>query len=558
MNGDHMNTKDNLTKEQLKELLTVTSEGLWYMANTKDITFFNQNFYSHFDLPLNNPTIDDWKKLIHPEDQLQFTQDISTQLSNASKIYSNEYRVKTSDHQYIWIQAKSLAKFDQKGNLIYMIGSHKNITEQKSYERRIFDLAFLNQKTKLLNENKLNEDLKGTIAGNYIILIELENFDILQKTYPKIFIEELIALIAKKIKRYFNIDITIYQKSLTSLIVKIDSPKQILEKNLKQLLNFFEKVIVFEEHHIAIDTSLIGYQTTGKETGAEEIIEKLYLTLSYNKNHQNNSYQIFNPIIQAFMNRKFFIKSNIKTALNQNHMFLVFHPIMDCKNDNVYALEALVRWHDRKWGRIYPDEFIPLAEKNDSIHEIGLFVIKKSCEWLIENQDTYPDVKISVNVSVIELMKQGFLNNILTLLNQHNLRPDKFIIEITESNTLNPTKYILEKINNLINIGFEVALDDFGSGYSSFNTLLSTPVTLVKMDKQLINNLLNSEKTLNYIDLFVKICHDQNIKVVAEGIETTLLETITHRLNINFTQGYLYTKPRDRKSILDYLDQLKE
>lgn len=241
--------------------------------------------------------------------------------------------------------------------------------------------------------------------------------------------------------------------------------------------------------------------------------------------------------------RGFILRLGLRLRLKIRN-FLKYQPIISSKTGKVESFEALVRWNSEKYGEIIPDEFIPVAEKSQDIVELGYYVLENACSFIRDyNNKCGVDLKVSINVSVLQLLKGDFVEQVAKKVRLFNLAPRNIIIEITESLLLDSNDFAKRQIVKLRNMGFSVSLDDFGTGYSSLNIFFSMPFTQLKIDKQVVSKAMNSREAWSYISFLAGLCYERNIKVVAEGIENEEMEKEMKQIGLELLQGYFYSKP---------------
>lgn len=145
------------------EIFDASNEGLWEMTSDNEVNFYNTNFHESFDVTLNGSNFDEWFSLIHRDDTTYFTNKIHQQLSQNLEKFKSQYRVLNVSGEYVWIEATGVAKYDYNGRMLYMVGSHKDITQQKDVERQIYKIAYVDRLTGLLNKESLVKDLQRKI-----------------------------------------------------------------------------------------------------------------------------------------------------------------------------------------------------------------------------------------------------------------------------------------------------------------------------------------------------------------------------------------------------------
>lgn len=233
------------------------------------------------------------------------------------------------------------------------------------------------------------------------------------------------------------------------------------------------------------------------------------------------------------------LRDGLQQAISKRELHLCYQPIMCCKTNAPWAFEALLRWtFDGKPVR--PDEFIPLAEQSGLIRDIGSWVLNRACidarQWAEAS-----DASVSVNVSVIQLLDDTFIETLDKALNTSGLPPEKLHLEITESMFTDNKDKVLAQLDAITSRGVQVSIDDFGTGYSSLNQLQNLDVDTIKIDKTFVQNFDQGGEAIIRATLF--IAKEFGCNSVAEGVETEEQANALNALGVDYLQGYLFAKP---------------
>jgi EAL domain-containing protein (putative c-di-GMP-specific phosphodiesterase class I) len=266
--------------------------------------------------------------------------------------------------------------------------------------------------------------------------------------------------------------------------------------------------------------------------------------LSEAKNSGKNKYIIFNYLLKNTFNERFNKITGLKAALKNNDFVVHYQPKAYTATNEIYELEALIRWNHPSLGLIYPNDFITLAEEIGIIKEIDTLVLIKACEqikhWVNVCKSPY---SITVNISPLFFMDHDFINKIDTIISEVGIDSSYLGIEITETVAINDTEKAINTINELKNRKIKVYLDDFGKGYSSLNYLKHLPIDYLNIDKSFIDGINVNRIDEEIISNIIYICSLLGIKVISEGIETLeQLDFIKAKSCFGY-QGYLLSKP---------------
>ena len=239
------------------------------------------------------------------------------------------------------------------------------------------------------------------------------------------------------------------------------------------------------------------------------------------------------------------IDKDIDNALENQDFKVYIQPKVDIKTGNVLTGEALVRWQNAEHGLISPGVFIPIFEKNGMLESLDVYVFQQILRTLEHWRHNYhKDIGISVNVSRTYLFNEGFIDQFIQLVLRHDIHPSQIEVEITETTALNHKSELIDILNKLRKHEIRVALDDFGSGYSSLNMLKDFPIDVVKIDQEFFKTTSSTYlRSHIIIEEVIELCHKLNIVVVAEGVETQEEKDFLVKHHCNYIQGYYYYKP---------------
>lgn len=283
---------------------------------------------------------------------------------------------------------------------------------------------------------------------------------------------------------------------------------------------------------------------------AEKLIQYADIAMYHHKKysdkqHLEQSAIFFNDQLFNQLKLEQLITEGLKHAIEREEFGLVFQPIIDLKNNRVWACEALLRWnHGGK--HVGPDQFIPIAEKTGYIASMGAWVLKEACKvaatWKHDE-----DISLSVNVSPLQLLNENFIHDVQYALAVSKLPANRLHLEITESVMLERGEDVSNLLKMLSDIGVHISIDDFGTGYSSLNQLDCLHFDVIKIDKSFSKNVSSHDVTI--ISAAKLIADDFGASTVAEGIETEDELNVLTQIGINLFQGYLFAKPMDAEQL---------
>ncbi|UCJ14859.1 EAL domain-containing protein [Pseudomonas sp. MM211] len=233
---------------------------------------------------------------------------------------------------------------------------------------------------------------------------------------------------------------------------------------------------------------------------------------------------------------------------------LVFQPRVDLHSGACLSVEALLRWSHPTLGEIGPAEFIPLAEKTALIHAVSFWVINQAISQIISWRQSGLDLKVAINVSAADLNNDHLADEIIRLLARHELHGSCLEVEFTESALVGDFSVVISQLERLKAIGVEIAIDDFGSGYSNWSYLRDIPADTVKLDRSFMDDLRPGQKDWNIVRALISLATELGQRVVAEGIETEQTLQVLREWGCQEAQGYFISRPLEAPALIAWLD----
>ncbi len=250
------------------------------------------------------------------------------------------------------------------------------------------------------------------------------------------------------------------------------------------------------------------------------------------------------------------IENGLRTAVENNEIFVVYQPKVDIATRRISGSEALVRWMHPEFGLISPVNFIPLAENSGMIVSIGEWVLREACFRAVEWQNvTGEEFNMAVNVSIRQLSEPDFPNVVEQVLTDSGLNPSSLVIELTENLIMEDAESNVIKLNQLKALGVKLSIDDFGTGYSALNYLQRFAMDQLKIDQSFIKQIENADENHPIVRALILLAHDLGMHVVAEGVETEPQLELIAGLNCDEYQGYLCSKPVPSHEFIELLMQ---
>ena len=297
--------------------------------------------------------------------------------------------------------------------------------------------------------------------------------------------------------------------------------------------------------HIKIQLSIGRYQIVDKKLSLNDMINNSILAKRTVKGRYNVSVANYSQEMQERFTQEQQIILQMDYALADGQFEVWLQPQYNHEDGSMVGAEALTRWHNAaEDSMIRPDMFIPIFERNGFIYELDKYIWEQVCgllaRWIAEGKDPLP---VSVNVSRIDIFQKDFFETLTGLVEKYRIPTELLQLEITESAFSLETERIIEMVEKLKAYGFTIEIDDFGSGYSSFNVLKDVPADVLKLDMRFLSGEDSTGRSGNIIESIVRMAKWIGIQVIAEGVETKKQADFLRSIGCLLVQGYLYDRP---------------
>lgn len=404
--------------------------------------------------------------------------------------------------------------------------------------------------TGLKNRRGLFEILNNKIMGKkpfYLVYIDLGNFKMINDNYGHFYGDSLLKVVTERI-------INIVGKQ--GIVTRIGGDEFVLIINdnvnvhglTEKVISSISKKIDITLNGVLIQSYLTAYAGItyfpDDASTAESLIKYADIAMYHaTKNHADHIFHFTKELEQEFA-RKIEVEKIIKEALAYDGFYLDYQPQYSIEDKKLRGFESLLRLRSQEGELVSPTEFIPIAESSDLILKIDDYVLNRvMTEFtdIIKNKQT--DLIISINVSAKNIASIGFPGKVRELLDKTQFPPQNLEIEITEYCLVSSVETTVENINTLRKMGLHIALDDFGTGYTSLSYLAKMPISLVKIDKSMIDDITISEKSRDFITAVISMGHIMGCKVISEGVEYTDQLEILKEKECDFIQGFVWSKP---------------
>lgn len=442
-----------------------------------------------------------------------------------------EQTLNESDDEDRVINRKQLAQLSQYDNLTTLPNRvffneilNKTIQHSKRYDKKIALLLVDFDRFKLINDNF------GEKAGDHYLKIMGQRF--------------------MSILRAGDIIARLEGDEFMILLNDIEDPK-IAGAVADKILFACKQPIIVKTDEISI-TASIGIAIFPYDGESLEDLQKhADIAMIKVKKEGGEGYQYYQKDIDTTAHEHYELEKELRNAIPNNEMVLYYQPLLNLGNGVIQAVEALMRWERPNIGLLNPDKFIHLAEQTNLIFILGEWALHEACRtnksW---QREGYNPVVVSVNISPKQFRHQDLAKIVSDALRESRLDPRYLEIEVTETTIMDNIDIAVEKLNRLHDLGVRIAIDDFGTGYTSLNYLRQFPVDVLKVDQTFIKGIPENQNDISITNSIITLGHNLELKVVAEGVETTEQIQYLAEHHCDLIQGYFLSRPLPATKII--------
>ena len=384
-------------------------------------------------------------------------------------------------------------------------------------------------------------DRPGRAAERAVIFLDINNFKLINDSLGHAAGDQAIVGVADRLRRSMQPQAFLARISGDEFAVLVSAPDaERLTGDLTHAVALALTAPIWVHGHKLQVRAAIGYavQRTDSMTG-DDLLRQADLAMYEAKRQGRDNAIGFTEVIERASIDASAIEQALRAALRNGGEFTIaYQPIIRLGGSFVRA-EALARWVSPSLGSVSPDRFIPVAERSGLMVELGRHLLHLICDDLA----THPDLRVSLNLSPLQLVMPDFLPDLVAELAQRGVNPARIEIELTESVLVRDTKLAAERLRALREAGFLTSLDDFGSGYSSIGYLGQIGFDTLKIDRSFVQGAATSLKRRKVLGAMIQLAHGFDLTVVAEGVETGEDERLLRDLGCDLAQGYLFDQP---------------
>ena len=555
----HTETQLRAADELWKLALESVGDGVWDWYVQDGVELYSRRILQMYGFAETEiePSPSELDARTHPDDREQMRLDREAHFAGRTALYSNEHRIRCKDGSWKWVHSRGMViSRDIQGRPLRMVGTHTDITQRKQAEALVWQQAHFDALTGLPNRRTLRDRLelalqaaKSSARQLAVLFIDLDHFKEVNDTLGHDMGDALLLQAAQRIRACVRAGDTVARMGgdeFTVVLGAVNGPAQ-AEAVARQIIQSMSAAFRLQDERVFVSAS-IGISLHPRDGQQIEALFKhadqaLYAAKAAGRNQLGH----FTPELQQAAQTRMRLNTDLRDALPHGQLSLVFQPIVELRNGRICKAEALLRWQHPSRGAISPADFVPLAESSGQIIEIGDWVFQQTATLAKRWRRLHaPELQISINKSPVQFRHhggRGVHRQWIQTLARLGLDGGAMALEITEGLLLEGDGDVERQLQALREAGFQISLDDFGTGFSSLSYLHRYAIDLLKIDQRFVRHLHAGNKNLALCKAIITMAHELSLRVVAEGVETEEQRELLCAAGCDFAQGYLFARP---------------
>ena len=500
---------------------------------------------------IRDPTL--WISRMHPADRDRMIQAETDDLERTDPQGRWEYRLIARDGRVVWvIDDEAVISRDVDGRPIMVQGILVDISDRKDLEEQLRHQALHDPLTGLPNRVLFVDRLSHALVrrsratnGLAVLFVDLDNFKDVNDRLGHAVGDRLLRLVASRLRGVLRAEDSACRLGGDEFAFLLeDSTTPRAERVAERILAALAAPFELGEGTVTLSASIGIAVTSGPmdedeaTAAADELLRDADTAMYAAKGLGKGRVRVFSRGMEDTAARRRELGTALARALDDDELFLEYQPIVDMRTGAQFGLEALVRWEHPQLGRLMPADFIPLAEENRLISRLGDWVLRRACTDLADGETL-----VSVNVSAHQLGSRDLPALVERVLGETGLKPSRLLLELTESTIASAGAGAEGELQAIQRLGVHIALDDFGSGYSSLEYLGRLPIDILKIDRSLIEQVHVEPQRQEVLRAIAHIAEKLGLSTIVEGVEHDAQREALLELGFRHAQGFLFSRP---------------
>lgn len=459
---------------------------------------------------------------------------------------------------------------NKEGEVTNYFSMSKDITEEKKWEKQLYEMAHYDSLTGLPNRTLFQDRITQEIIrcsrnerNLAVLFLDIDLFKAINDSLGHAAGDELLKIIANRLELTLRNADSIARMGGDEFTILVTDLALDYKKNIGYLRSLSEKIIDVVNQSMEIEgreinvTCSIGIAVYPVDAGnVDDLIRNADSAMYYAKSQGRRNYQFYTKEFNEAAVDRLEKEIEFRAALKTGGLELYYQPQVDVISRHVVGAEALLRWNKDGENVLSTEKIISLAEEIGLINELGDWILKTACneckKWMDQG---HKNLRIAVNLSTRQFRQKNLVDIVNNILIETGLPRRLLELEVTESALMESVEYSIEMMAELSRKGVRWSLDDFGTGYSSLNYLRDFPVHVLKIDQSFVREITINPEDSAIVETIIDLAHRLHLTVIAEGVENQEQLKALSRMNCELVQGYYFSKPKTAADFIEYISK---
>ncbi len=441
------------------------------------------------------------------------------------------------------------------------IALEEEIRQRKQAEKMLTHNACHDSLTGLPNRNVFLDLLNHAIESSKrrgsaefaVLFLDLDRFKMVNDSLGHHAGDMLLKVVARELQQIVRAKDTVARLGGDEFVILIEDLENKGEayEVAERITYTLSRPFKLDNQQVFIGTSVGLLFNDHRYTDADTMLRDADTAMYYAKDNGKGRYEEFDASMHDKIQQDLVLEADIREALVDQEFVPYFQPIVRISNAEIVGFEALARWHSKKRGLVFPNDFIPLAEETKLVMAIDLQILEQSCRQIKKWQDTInkQDWYVSCNLFCDHFFTHTLADDIAQIIKKTGLKPEQLRIELTERALFDESDVVMSNMQALKQLGVKLLLDDFGTGYSSLSYLHRFPIDVLKIDRSFIHNANDNSTNVAIIKTIIDLATNLKMATIGEGIEHQADAELLDKMDCVYGQGYYYAKPMPAEDV---------
>jgi diguanylate cyclase (GGDEF)-like protein/PAS domain S-box-containing protein len=479
------------------------------------------------------------------------------------------FRMSHADGRVLYTECRvtNLLKNAAVGGIVVNL---RDITERRQFEEQLSYQAFHDPVTDLANRALFRDRVEHALIrrrGEHrllaVLFLDLDDFKAINDTFGHALGDRLLQTVSARLRSGLRVGDTVARLGGDEFAVLLEdiADETAVSEVVEHLLAVIRAPLSLDDRELTVQCSIgiaVARMASATEgvTTVDELLRNADVAMDQAKTGDGNTYRHYKLEMHETVARQLALRADLTAAVANEELTLAYQPIFELATGEIVGYEALLRWEHARRGTVSPAIFIPVAESSGLIIPLGRWVLDHACHDAVsfERADRGADRRtVSVNVSARQLQRVEIVDDVRDALLTSGLRPDRLVLEITESLLIDDIELAITRLESLRALGVRVAVDDFGKGYSSLSYINRLPIDYLKIDKQFIDSVDADTKQGKLTAAIIGLSRVLGLGCVAEGVERPAQQDRLKELGCDYAQGFLLARPMTPPALVELL-----